>query len=129
MVMYRLRREGRLLWLLDLVPCGSVIVIAATFIRVTDITDHRLIELWTKRHFRCDCPTTSKDGAEPGIGARCSLIAPDQQPQERNGENRYTHNFKGEFCRCGRDYDPETETEAMIHCIDCEVSHSVIDGC
>lgn len=54
---------------------------------------------------------------------RCTLTSQDQAPQLENEENRYSHNFKGEFCRCGRDYDPETETEAMIHCIGCEVGH------
>jgi hypothetical protein len=54
---------------------------------------------------------------------RCNLAPPGQPLQIENEENRYTHNFKGEFCRCGRDYDPETETEAMIHCMGCEVSH------
>lgn len=52
---------------------------------------------------------------------RCQITPPDQQPQLDNEENTYTHNFKGEFCRCGRTYDPETETEAMIQCIACEV--------
>lgn len=64
-----------------------------------------------------------KDGEGPNT-RRCTL-APSTQPlQLENEENRYTHNFKGEFCRCGRLYDPETETEAMIHCISCEVSYN-----
>lgn len=51
---------------------------------------------------------------------KCTLNPPDRQPQPANEGNRYSKNFKGEFCRCGRDYDPETEVEAMINCIGCE---------
>ena len=58
-----------------------------------------------------------------GTGKRrkCTLNPPEAQPQEPNDENRYGKNFAGKFCRCGRDYDPETETEAMLNCIGCEV--------
>jgi hypothetical protein len=57
-------------------------------------------------------------------GKRCKITPADQQPYLDNEENKYSHNFKGEFCRCGREYDPETETEAMIQCIACEVCPS-----
>lgn len=52
---------------------------------------------------------------------RCTLNPAEEQPYPTNETNRYTHNFAGEFCRCGRDYDPITEPEAMVHCIACEV--------
>ncbi|CAK9786946.1 hypothetical protein CC85DRAFT_286164 [Cutaneotrichosporon oleaginosum] len=84
-------------------------------------SEHRLVELWSKRSFTCDCPTSAM--CSPSSSKRrCNIFPPDQQPQPPNEGNagRYTHNFVGEFCRCGRDYDPETETEAMIHCIGCE---------
>ncbi|ODO11468.1 hypothetical protein I350_00248 [Cryptococcus amylolentus CBS 6273] len=86
--------------------------------------DHKLVELWTKRFFRCDCPTTSMQ-PEPLAGnqvkrRRCTLNPPEIQPQSPNHKNKYTHNFKGEFCRCGRDYDAETEEEAMLSCLGCE---------
>ncbi|ORX39781.1 hypothetical protein BD324DRAFT_667125 [Kockovaella imperatae] len=91
--------------------------------------EHRLVELWTKRHFRCDCPTSAMS-EDPGSSTstsgpyshrkRCKLNAPESQPQELNADNRYGKTFKGVFCRCGRDYDPETETEAMVVCIGCE---------
>jgi E3 ubiquitin-protein ligase UBR7 len=48
------------------------------------------------------------------------LNDPSSQPQECNQENKYGPNYSGKFCRCGRDYDPETETEAMLNCIACE---------
>ncbi|KAL7422274.1 hypothetical protein Q5752_002920 [Cryptotrichosporon argae] len=106
-------------------------------------TDHRLVELWTRRAFRCDCPTS----AMPSSSARphvCRLYRPslaDANPDADtdvapyaadsagaskarappNARNRYhADNFAGRFCRCGRPYDPETEDEAMICCIACE---------
>ncbi|WWC61214.1 uncharacterized protein I303_103794 [Kwoniella dejecticola CBS 10117] len=85
-------------------------------------SEHRLVELWTRRSFRCDCPTTTTQ-PEPTPSKkrrRCQLYPPEAQPQEANEKNHYTHNFKGKFCRCGREYDAETETEAMICCIACE---------
>ncbi|OCF38488.1 hypothetical protein I317_07730, partial [Kwoniella heveanensis CBS 569] len=83
--------------------------------------EHRLVELWTRRHFRCDCPTTSTQPEPASTSTRkCTLYPPEKQPQEPNEENTYTQNFKGKFCRCGREYDAETETEAMICCMACE---------
>jgi E3 ubiquitin-protein ligase UBR7 len=52
---------------------------------------------------------------------RCALNPPDRQPQLPNDDNVYSKNFAGRFCRCGRDYNPETEEEAMLNCIACEV--------
>jgi hypothetical protein len=106
------------------------------------LPEHKLVELWTKRSFRCDCPTTpatasateddseslpkieagtSSSPSRPSRGRRCTLHPADQQPQSANEHNVYSKNFKGEFCRCGRAYDPETEEEAMLNCIACEV--------
>nr|XP_019042807.1 E3 ubiquitin-protein ligase UBR7 [Kwoniella bestiolae CBS 10118]OCF21737.1 E3 ubiquitin-protein ligase UBR7 [Kwoniella bestiolae CBS 10118] len=85
-------------------------------------SEHRLVELWTRRSFRCDCPTSSTqpEPIPPAKRRRCGLYPPDEQPQEPNEKNKYTQNFQGKFCRCGREYDAETETEAMICCIACE---------
>ncbi|WWC69546.1 uncharacterized protein I206_103488 [Kwoniella pini CBS 10737] len=85
-------------------------------------SEHRLVELWTRRSFRCDCPTTSTQPelSPPKKRRRCQLYPPQAQPQEENDKNHYSQNFKGKFCRCGREYDAETETEAMICCIACE---------
>ncbi|ORY33721.1 hypothetical protein BCR39DRAFT_265315 [Naematelia encephala] len=87
-------------------------------------SDHRLVELWTKRHFRCDCATDMNPSSSTSTFTtkrrRCTLNPPEIQPADPNEENRYQHNFSGQFCRCGRSYDPEIETEAMINCIACE---------
>ncbi|KAI4525263.1 hypothetical protein K525DRAFT_191949 [Schizophyllum commune Loenen D] len=72
--------------------------------------DHEQIELFPKRHFRCDCPTTS-------IAHSCTLH---RRSELENEENQYGQNFQGLFCRCHRTYDAATEREAMIQCLACE---------
>lgn len=75
-------------------------------------TDHEQIELFPKRNFRCDCPTSALPHA-------CTLH---KAPEDANEGNIYGQNFKGLFCRCSRHYDPKTERETMIQCAACEVS-------
>jgi E3 ubiquitin-protein ligase UBR7 len=78
-------------------------------------TGHLQIELFPKRHFRCDCPTTV-------LSHPCTLH---KNPEQENKENAYGPNFKVAFCRCGRAYDPLTERETMIQCLACEVRGSI----
>ncbi|KAH0579006.1 hypothetical protein H2248_003176 [Termitomyces sp. 'cryptogamus'] len=73
-------------------------------------TDHEQIELFPKRNFRCDCPTTS-------VVHTCILH---KTLEEENVLNAYGPNFKAQFCRCGRPYDARTEQETMIQCLVCE---------
>ncbi|KAK0495677.1 hypothetical protein EDD18DRAFT_1170331 [Armillaria luteobubalina] len=73
-------------------------------------TDHEQVELFPKRDFRCDCPTSA-------LQHPCTLRT---TPEEENTTNHYGQNFKGVFCRCGRPYDPNTEKETMIQCLACE---------
>lgn len=73
-------------------------------------TDHEQIELFPKRNFRCDCPTTA-------IPHGCTLH---RSLEEENRENSYDQNFRSIFCRCGRPYDPKCERETMIQCLACE---------
>ncbi|KAI5449729.1 hypothetical protein NCC49_004094 [Naganishia albida] len=70
--------------------------------------EHDLVELFTRRQFRCDCPPSTK----------CTL----SPPQPRNEGNTYGRNFKGEFCRCerGKRYDPMEESESMVMCLACQ---------
>jgi E3 ubiquitin-protein ligase UBR7 len=74
-------------------------------------TDHEQIELFPKRNFRCDCPTSA-------LTQSCSLH---KHPEAPNEENEYGQNFEGKFCRCGRPYDAKSERETMIQCLTCEV--------
>lgn len=74
-----------------------------------------LIELYTKRNFRCDCGTGK-------FHRNCEL---DDQKKENNTENVYNHNFQGKYCCCERPYPdpdcpPELEEDEMIQCVVCE---------
>ncbi|XP_045113119.1 putative E3 ubiquitin-protein ligase UBR7 isoform X2 [Portunus trituberculatus] len=75
--------------------------------------DHDLVELYTKRNFRCDCGN-SKFPHNP-----CKLL---KEKLAENSENRYNHNFRGVYCTCNRPYpDPEDPNEdEMIQCCLCE---------
>ncbi|XP_076686191.1 putative E3 ubiquitin-protein ligase UBR7 [Andrena cerasifolii] len=75
--------------------------------------NHELVELYTKRHFRCDC------GNSKFLNNKCNL---DESRDSTNPENRYNHNFDGVYCICKRPYpDPEdTISDEMLQCIICE---------
>ncbi|KAL6578747.1 hypothetical protein OROMI_008963 [Orobanche minor] len=74
---------------------------------------HEILELWTKRNFRCDCGN-SKFGH-----FFCKLLA---SKDVENEENKYNHNFKGTYCTCDLpDPDPNVEEQVgMIQCCICE---------
>jgi len=72
---------------------------------------HNLMELYTKRQFRCDC---GSDKMQSG----CRL----EPNKEENTENNYNQNFSGLYCTCARPY-PDTEDpvdDCMIQCVVCE---------
>jgi len=77
--------------------------------------DCELIELYTKRNFRCDCGNSKfKTG--------CEL----QKAKDAvNEKNTYSQNYRGLYCTCARPYPdaecpPELEGDEMIQCIVCE---------
>nr|BAN21449.1 conserved hypothetical protein [Riptortus pedestris] len=74
---------------------------------------HDLVELYTKRFFRCDC------GNSRFHGKKCNL---EPSKTEDNEKNTYNQNFKGLYCTCARPYpDPEDDVpDEMIQCIICE---------
>ncbi|XP_046663572.1 putative E3 ubiquitin-protein ligase UBR7 [Homalodisca vitripennis] len=76
-------------------------------------SDHDLVELYTKRNFRCDC------GNSLFNGKKCTL---DPIKSEMNENNSYNQNFRGVYCCCQRPYpDPEDpEDDEMIQCVVCE---------
>ncbi|KAF9948438.1 hypothetical protein BGZ72_009657 [Mortierella alpina] len=74
--------------------------------------DHNLVELFTKRSFRCDCGT-AKFKHTP-----CKL---DAKPAGATNElNQYNHNYLGRFCWCDIQYDPVKEESTMLQCVVCE---------
>lgn len=100
--------------------------------------EHDLVELFQRRKFRCDCPTSSRPTATfstiatqpPAQTTRtrtlCTLVpnsaSSSSSPHPPNTHNRYTRNFTGKFCRChkGETYDPMEEEESMVVCLGCE---------
>ncbi|KAL6986411.1 RING-type E3 ubiquitin transferase [Sarracenia purpurea var. burkii] len=92
-------------------PDGNAGVCTACSLSCHD--GHEIVELWTKRNFRCDCGN-SKFGE-----FFCKLFP---KKDIENVENAYNHNFKGSYCTCGRPYpDPEAEEQVeMIQCCICE---------
>lgn len=74
---------------------------------------HELIELYTKRNFRCDCGN-SKFGNN-----KCNLF---NEKCDVNEMNHYNQNFSGAYCTCHRPYpDPEDSIpDQMVQCVICE---------
>ena len=70
-----------------------------------------LVELYTKRNFRCDCGSSK-------MSSRCRL----EPEKQENSENSYNQNFTGLYCTCRRPYpDPEDPLDdVMIQCVVCE---------
>ncbi len=132
------RRERNWLLMLQRVDCGnkgvcyscSLSCHAGKSIHITwmlDLTSHapihpdcRLVELFQRRNFTCDCPT-SYSSSTSSQSHRCTLY-PSSEPLHPNSSNIYTKNYNGLFCRCGREYHAETESEVMICCLACQVS-------
>ncbi|KAE9038364.1 hypothetical protein PR003_g5964 [Phytophthora rubi] len=76
--------------------------------------DHELVELYTKRAFRCDCGNDKFPASNP-----CKLEA---DKAKTNPRNTYSQNYGGLYCNCHRPYpDPERTTEeVMVQCVICE---------
>ncbi|GJQ78799.1 hypothetical protein Trydic_g2641 [Trypoxylus dichotomus] len=74
---------------------------------------HELVELYTKRNFRCDC------GNSKFPDFKCNLSS---NKDESNDLNLYNQNFSGVYCTCSRPYpDPDDSVvDEMIQCIICE---------
>lgn len=92
-------------------PDGNAGVCTACSLSCHD--GHEIIELWTKRNFRCDCGNSK-------FGEFFCKLLPNKDIE--NVENSYNHNFKGSYCTCGRPYpDPDIEEQVeMIQCCVCE---------
>lgn len=72
--------------------------------------NHQLVELYTKRVFRCDCGNKK-------FQSKC-LLQPEKDAV--NVGNVYNHNFSGLYCTCERPYPDPDDDDEMIQCIICE---------
>ncbi|RLN90764.1 hypothetical protein BBJ28_00021334, partial [Nothophytophthora sp. Chile5] len=76
--------------------------------------EHELVELYTKRAFRCDCGNDKFPKTNP-----CKL---ETNKAPTNPRNVYSQNYGGRYCNCHRPFpDPERTTpEVMVQCVICE---------
>ncbi|CAH8445271.1 unnamed protein product [Schistosoma turkestanicum] len=76
--------------------------------------DHDIVELYTKRYFRCDC-----GNAKFASVCQCLLW---EEKDDENNLNEYNDNFCNRYCTCQRPYpDPDYDgVEEMIQCGVCE---------
>jgi E3 ubiquitin-protein ligase UBR7 len=90
---------------------------------------HDLFPVDPKRHFRCDCPTstfpTTVCSLAAGAGTELANVFASSSKLPPNAENRYGQNFGNLFCWCSTSYgDERFAAETMIQCVLCEVSLS-----
>ncbi|XP_055386468.1 putative E3 ubiquitin-protein ligase UBR7 [Condylostylus longicornis] len=87
--------------------------------------NHELVELYTKRNFRCDCPTMKIPEFKCSffnVNESSSSSSVEHSKKEINVANEYNQNFSGIYCTCKRPY-PDSEdpiSDEMIQCIICE---------
>ncbi|CAI5440403.1 unnamed protein product [Caenorhabditis angaria] len=73
--------------------------------------DHDLVELYTKRSFKCDCGNSK-------FPNKCTLY---EEKSAENEFNVYNHNYSGKFCICDDTYPSEKNCEEdMLQCEFCE---------
>ncbi|XVF51319.1 hypothetical protein PTKIN_Ptkin04bG0175400 [Pterospermum kingtungense] len=94
----------------------SILLFLTAYINVRDLLCQnifKVLELWTKRNFRCDCGNSK-------FGEFSCKLFPNKDVE--NTENSYNHNFKGLYCTCNHPYpDPDLEEQVeMIQCCMCE---------
>lgn len=83
--------------------------------------NHELVELYTKRNFRCDCPTERFPEVKCTLNADAPVVDGNKK-LPKNESNLYNQNFQGVYCTCKRPYpDPESPVEeVMLQCAICE---------
>jgi E3 ubiquitin-protein ligase UBR7 len=83
--------------------------------------NHDVIELYTKRNYRCDCGNSK---FKPEF--ECKLMDKQTKKSPLNEKNKYNHNFSGRYCTCDKRYPPDENDDSiesqdeMLQCIVCE---------
>lgn len=75
-----------------------------------------IVELFTKRHFTCDCGTEKDNRIDSESSDYKCEIRKNKVVDIPAVDNIYGHNFKGTFCDCTKEYDPDSPS-VMIQCI------------
>jgi Putative zinc finger in N-recognin (UBR box) len=70
----------------------------------------KVIDLYSKRDFRCDCGNSS-------MNSHC-MLEPEKPLLNPDNHLIYSHNFRGLYCRCDRGYDAKLGD--MSQCACCE---------
>lgn len=74
-----------------------------------------IVELFTKRHFTCDCGTERDNRINEPDQIRCEIRG-NRADDIPASDNMYGHNFKGLFCDCAKEYDPDSPA-VMLQCV------------
>lgn len=74
-----------------------------------------LVELFTKRHFTCDCGTERDNRIQQDDQIRCE-VRQNSNDDIPAMDNTYNQNYNGLFCDCHQEYDPDS-TAIMLQCI------------
>lgn len=90
--------------------------------------DHEIIELFNKRNYTCECGTRkfpSQCTLEKGVSITTSNsnvepLVDSEGWRKIITTNLYSQNHEGLYCWCHKNYDPETEEDEMIQCLDCQ---------
>ena len=84
--------------------------------------EHEVIEVGTRRQFRCDCPTVKSAvtcSAQPPSEHASSAANLDTNTRfPKNTKNVYGHNFENKFCKCDTVYD--RDVDELMQCISCD---------
>ncbi|QLQ79592.1 hypothetical protein HG537_0C02390 [Torulaspora globosa] len=74
-----------------------------------------IVELFTKRNFTCDCGTDKDQSKSENQQFKCQLRK-NREPDVASLQNVYGHNFRGLFCSCNQEYDPDSSA-VMLQCV------------
>lgn len=88
--------------------CNSIGICYSCSIQCHSSCD--LVELFSKRHFTCDC------GTERDTMNGCCKLRRNTSPDIPSFSNQYGQNFKGLFCHCHKCYDPDSNS-VMLQCV------------
>lgn len=79
--------------------------------------DHKLVELFSRRNFTCDCGTKRMETSICTLRADENTGERDVRMEDSATTNRYNQNFQNRFCGCGEEYDAHLQKGTMFQCM------------